>query len=88
MSATTIVLLGIVGYVGVVWFVIALLTIASWSDEAAAQDAREVIARSERLWSQQGARFTAHDAEFLERLDRRAAREFESVGRRAPPGAG
>lgn len=80
MSAMTIVGL-IAGYLGLVGFALALLTVAKRSDEAAERQARAVATRSGPLRRPQGAVRDAglgpDDAEFLEGLDRRAAREFE-----------
>jgi hypothetical protein len=83
MSAITIVGL-IAGYLGLVGFALALLTVAKRSDEAAERQARAVAAQREPLRRPQGAvrdaGLSPDDAEFLEfleGLDRRAAREFE-----------
>jgi hypothetical protein len=80
MSAMTIVGL-IAGYLGIVGFALALLTVAKRSDEAAERRARAVATRRGPLRRPQGAVRDAglgpDDAEFLEGLDRRAAREFE-----------
>jgi hypothetical protein len=79
MSTMTIVVL-IGGYLGFVGFVLALMTVAKRSDEAAERHARAIAPRRDQLRHPQGAGRDAEfaDAEFLERLDRRAAREFES----------
>jgi hypothetical protein len=80
MSAITIVGL-IAGYLGLVGFALALLTVAKRSDEAAERQARAVATQREPLRRPQGAvrdaGLSPDDAEFLEGLDRRAAREFE-----------
>ena len=70
MSAMTIVVL-ITGYLGFVGFVLALLTIAKRSDEAAERHARAVAPGSEPLWRPEAPvrddRFGADDVEFLAR---------------------
>jgi hypothetical protein len=79
MSAMTIVGL-IAGYLGIVGFALALLTVAKRSDEAAERRARAVTTRRGPLRPQGAVRDAGlgpDDAEFLEGLDRRAAREFE-----------
>ena len=92
MSAIAIVVL-IVGYLGFVAFMLALLTIARRSDEAAERQARAVAPQTEPLRRPHGAVRDADDDAFLEGLDRRTAREFESrrfvrdrthVGKKAP----
>jgi len=92
MSAMTIVVL-IAGYLGFVGFVLALLTTAKRSGEAAERQRHAVATSREALRRPQGvirdAGFDADAAEFLEGLGRRSAREFESrrlVSDRTPVG--
>ena len=80
--STLMVIVLIVGYLGFVGFVLALLTVAKRSGEAAERHARASATRREQSQEPQGAgrdaELTAADAQFLERLSRRAEREFQS----------
>ena len=79
MSAITVVVL-IAGYLGFVAFMLALLTIARRSDEAAERQARALAPQRERIRRPRAVRDAGVDAAddaFLEGPDRRAAREFE-----------
>ena len=80
MSTMTVAVL-IAGYLGLVGFVLALLTIAKRSDQATEHHARAVALAGEQLPPPEGVRgdaeFATDDAEFLTRLDRRATRDFE-----------
>ena len=83
MSTTTVILLiaGIACYVGFVAFVLALLTVAGRSGEAAEQHARDLALRTEPSGEVGDGEFTAGlTSNFLEGL---AAREVEDVERRA-----
>ena len=80
MSAMTIVGL-IAGYLGLVGFTLALLTVAKRSEEAAERQARAVASRREPPRRPQGAVRNAGFGPERRRvprgLERRAAREFE-----------
>lgn len=88
MSAMASMLLiagGIVLYIALMAFVLALVTVAGRADEAA-EHARALAARSEpldgpdrelRVGELRVGLFTAEHAELLGQLQRRAARDFE-----------
>jgi|SRR5829696_1671140 len=98
MSAMASMLLiagGIVLYIALMAFVLALVTVAGRADEAA-EHARALAARSEPLDGPDGelrvgelrvGLFAAEHAELLGQLQRRAARDFEycRLARERPP---
>lgn len=90
MTATIVSLLviGIAAYVGVLGFVLALLTVAKRADDAAEQHARVLSARDDGSRSPNGAwrdgGVTAADVQSLQAPDRREAHEPVASGRSPP----